>query len=233
MNVFDTESWYQAYPQLAAINDDAWSSCVDEMEYLEIPAGTSVFQVGEDCTHFFIILEGTAKVFAMDKQGHEIVLYRVWPGDLCVVTLATLLQDKKYPANGVTESDIRAARLPLDAFHRIFDRSRGFRSYVLDHLSARLHQTMRQVQEVAFDRLDIRLASLLYRRFLQQNSTWLEITHNQLAMELGTSREVTSRMLKSLERQRYLRLRRGIIKLSDEYSLERLNTLVKSESFSA
>jgi CRP/FNR family transcriptional regulator len=233
MSTADPAAWCQQHPQLAGIDDEAWLTTVIEMEFIEVPPDTPVFQLCESCSHFFIILEGTAQVFAMDRQGHEIVLYRVWPGDLCVVTLATLLQGKTYPANGVTESTVRAARLPVEAFYRAFSGSAGFRSYVLDHLSSRLHQTIRQVQEVAFERLDIRLANLLYRRFLQQNSERLEITHNQLAMELGTSREVASRMLKTLERQRYLRLRRGFIELSDEYALERLNHLVKDQSLSA
>jgi CRP/FNR family transcriptional regulator len=233
MTAADAAAWCQQHPRLAGIDDEAWLTTVSQMEYVDVPPNTPVFQVGESCAHFFIVFEGTAKVFAMDRQGHEIVLYRVWPGDLCVVTLATLMQNKTFPANGVTESRVRAARLSLDAFYTAFSGSAGFRRYVLDHLCSRLYQTIRHVQEVAFERLDIRLANLLYRRFLQENSERLEITHNQLAMELGTSREVASRMLKSLERQRFLRLRRGFIELSDGYALERLNHLVRDQGLSA
>jgi len=132
-------------------------------------------------------------------------------GHSCLLTTICLMGAQKYPAEGIAETDSELAILPLGAFEHALTASNGFRQFVMGSIGSRICDLMQLVEDVAFRRMDARLARLLLKQTGQQNE--LDCTHQQLAFELGSAREVVSRLLKDFERKGWVRLSRGKIEL--------------------
>jgi len=161
------------------------------------------------------VLEGGLRVSLQDASGHAILLYRVGPGESCVLTTTCLLGGRTYPAEGVVEVPSRGLFLPSPAVEALIEGSPAFRRFALAQIGARLADLLALVSEVAFRRTDARLAAWLSER-ARACGPRLETTHEAIAKELGTAREVVSRLLKELERRGLLRLGRGTIELAPD-----------------
>ncbi|NML35495.1 Crp/Fnr family transcriptional regulator [Paraburkholderia antibiotica] len=182
------------------------------------PAGMRLFATGALCRQFLLLTEGTVRVQSMSEAGREIVLYRVNPGESCVMTSACLLGARTYLAEGVAETALRGALLPAPAFERLLGESTAFRSFVFGAFVQRLAGLVEKVGEVALERIDARLA-----RFLLRHDGAIVCTHYAIAIELGTAREVVSRQLRGFEQRGWLTLRRGRIELLDRAALQALH----------
>ena len=186
---------------------------------IRLPAGATAFHQGDGCASFLLVLDGAIKVLARSPAGREIVLYRVRPGETCVLTTSCLLAQGHYPAEGVAEAPVRALAIPVAAFQRGLDRSAPFRQFVFRTYGERLANIIALVEDLNFGPLKSRLA----RRLLQQAvDDELQTTHQQLAAELGTAREVVSRQLKEFEQQGWISTGRGHIQLRDRAALQAL-----------
>lgn len=185
-----------------------------------LPAGATVFQPGMKCSRYLLVRCGRVRVFVSTASGREATLYRVEPGDTCVLTTSCLLSGDAYPAHAVTETPVEVQILPAAAFQALLDRSEGFRRFVFTSLGHRL-TTVIQRFEAQTDRA---ILPRLARHLLDACPTSGAVsgTHQQLASELGTAREVISRRLKDLEADGYVRLERGRIELTDPTALERI-----------
>lgn len=178
---------------------------------MEFEADTTLAGSSSACKKFMWILEGCVRVYRNSKEGREITLYRVMPGELCLMTLDSLLHGRHLPANAITETKTKSIVLTAEQFPILMDQLPQFRNYVVSTLAARAECMMRMVADITFQRLDLRLACLLGGLFQQSGGSPLKITHDELAKEVGSSREVISRILKELEHQDCLRLSRGSI----------------------
>jgi len=221
--ISDQHEWLKYYPELKDLNDAAWTAVLDKVERTTVPAGSVVFEPGQPCRGLLFLVHGSVRVSMVSGSGREISLYHLQQGELCMLSLATLLRSGDYAsAEAVTETEASVICLPTEHFRNAFAGSQGFQDYVLGKLATHLHDTLMLFREVAFDRLDMRLASLLFRRFKSSRVVDFTITHQQVALELGTTREVVSRMLKQLERNNCVRLMRGRIQLVNVDQLEQL-----------
>ncbi|MGI9336191.1 MAG: Crp/Fnr family transcriptional regulator [Gammaproteobacteria bacterium] len=187
---------------------------------VSLPAGARAFAAGAPCEHYLLLISGTVRVQQVSVSGREIVLYRVEGGESCILTTACLLAVRPYAAEGVTETPVEAVLLPRTTFERLMDRSAVFRRFVFSSYAHRLADLLVLVEEVAFGRLDVRLARCLLERGDSRGRVGL--THQALAVELGSAREVVSRQLKEFERQGWVRRERGEIEIVDTSSLEAL-----------
>ena len=167
-----------------------------------------------------LLVSGTVRVQQLSEAGREIVLYRVHAGESCVLTTACLLAFEDYSAEGMAETDIDAILIPRDTFDQMMARSKPFRAFVFEAYSKRITELFMVIEEIAFKRMDIRVAQKLLE--LQGDDRMLHLTHQQLAVELGTAREVISRQLKEFERRGWVTLTRGQIELRDAAAMERL-----------
>lgn len=213
------------YPEAKTLLDHASEAILACARQTQIPAGTRVFRETERCRQFMWLLEGTVRVFKHSPGGREITLYRVNPGGLCVLSLQCLLCDEGFPAEAETETDVIGLALSRQDFNRAIDESGNFRRYLLKVLSRRINDVLELVSEVTFQRLDLRLACLLGQLFERSQGKPLKITHAKLARELGTTREMISRILKEFEHQQCIQLSRGEIQL---VSREGLNWFSRS-----
>jgi CRP/FNR family transcriptional regulator len=193
----------------------------DAAQPVSAPAGTQLFAPGSPCRQFLLLLDGVVRVQALSRNGREIVLYRIYPGDSCVVTASCLLGSTAYPATGIAETPIQGLVLPTPAFERFLAESPAFRSFVFSAYAARLTDLVARIEEVALERIDVRLARLLLRLASPTTNT-VERTHQDLAADLGSAREVVSRQLKAFEQSGWVELQRGYVHLLDRDALESL-----------
>lgn len=208
-----------AYPELAQIQDKAWLTAIRNAVHHRFPARTVLLRGNAPVSQFLLILEGSVRVYYPAHDGREITLYRVQPGDLCILSINSLYQNQYFDVVAQASTDIYALAISAADFRAALAASEAFRTYVLSTVSGRLCELMCLVQDTAFQTLNVRLACLLGRLFERAKTRTIQVTHQQLAQEIGTTREVVSRILKEFEQQECIRLSRGQIVLNDETSL--------------
>ncbi len=213
-----TDDWLSCFPPLSAASEPD-RRFLAEAKILRVPAGVTVFRPGDDCQNYLMVVQGSVRVQKVAENGREIVLYRVESGQTCMLTTSCLLAGERYPAEGVTETEVVVRALSLELFHKLLATSDTFRRFVFGSFGERMADLMMLVEAIAFGRLDSRLAQRLLA--LGGSSGRIVITHQQLAAELGSAREVVSRLLKEFERRGWIALERGGIAVRDPASLSR------------
>jgi CRP/FNR family transcriptional regulator len=184
-----------------------------QLPLITLPAATPVFDCNARCAGFPLLLSGSVRVFRPLANGRNIELYRVVPSEPCILSLGCLLGGGAYPAFGATAEPTTMVVMPPPMFEECMATAAPFRSEMFRILGERLVNVMLLVEEVATLRLDVRLAAALLARDVDNQGAPLRITHQQLADELGTVREVISRVLDDFARQQMLVLGRGRIEL--------------------
>lgn len=188
-----------------------------EAFFARIPAGHDVFLEGDRADAIALLISGVVRVYKIGETGREITLYRFGNGQSCILTANAILHQKTFPAIATVEQDAEAVMVPAEAFRRWVEQYKVWREFVFDLLSQRLSSVMEIVEEVAFRRMDMRVASLLLSR--SPGKTAIRMTHQEIAAELGSSREVISRLLEDFAEQGLVRASRGQIEVLDEEGL--------------
>jgi CRP/FNR family transcriptional regulator len=204
------------YPALASLDEETLGAALERSQVVRMPAGTPMFGEGSPCRQFPLVLEGSIRV-AKGSEGRELQLYRVTPGESCVLTGSCLVGGRDYPATGVVERDARLVVLPKRVFDELVATHAPFREYVFALFAERLTDLMALVEAVAFHKLDRRLAAALLGR-----GRLVALTHQQLADELGSLREIVTRVLRSFADQGWVQLGRGSIEVLDAVALRRV-----------
>ncbi len=210
----------QLFPKLnEAIGKDGLN-ILEHSQQMTIPEGTTIFHQGDECLNYLLVISGSVKVITRAENGREIVLYHITSGGSCVLTTSCLISSENYPAEGITETDILALAIPKPVFEQYMGESKAFRKQVFHSYGDRLIKLITLVEEISFAKLDIRLA-----KFLLKNgsvNTPIRTTHQALATELGSAREVISRQLKEFEKKGWVRLNRGKIEIMNHDALASL-----------
>ncbi|MBU0603019.1 MAG: Crp/Fnr family transcriptional regulator [Gammaproteobacteria bacterium] len=204
------------YPLLSGLSPAARARIESEGRLLELPAGTVIFDEHQPCVGFPFVLEGQVKIAKSSASGRELPLYRVHTGETCVISSACLLGQLDYNAHAIAESAVRLLVLPSYLFDELMAEP-PFRRFVFGLFAERVAELMQLVEAIAFQRLDQRLAALL----LGHGRTF-HATHQQLADELGSVREIVSRLLKSFAEQGFVALGRNQIDILDPAGLRAL-----------
>lgn len=180
---------------------------------VSLPADYQVFSQGQACQHYVVITSGSVKVFARSSEGKEVVLYRIKAGEVCVLTTSCLLGNSRYPAEAITETSVSARIIPHKAFDALLAESQAMREFVFNSFSQRLNDLMLQIEQIALESVDQRLNRFLLKHADSQHM--ITATHQEIAVEIGSAREVVSRHLKALEKQQAIKLHRGKLELLD------------------
>ncbi len=207
----------ERYPVLSALPPERSARIVAEAQVMTVPAGTVLFEEHQPCHGFPFVLEGGIRVVKTAANGRELPLYRVLPGQTCIITSSCLLGRAHYNARGIAEQDTTLALLPRPQFDELLAEP-AFRDFVFELFAERIADLMQLVEEVAFRKLDQRLAGLLLGK-----GRIVRATHQQLADELGSVREMVSRLLKGFAEQGLVRLAREQIEILDPAGLRRLS----------
>ena len=209
--------WIDRFPGLSKLDEPIRQTLVQRSQIIELPSGTVIFGPGKAPENLLLLLEGTVRVQQVAENGREIVLYRVQAGESCVLTTACLLAYEDYLAEGLAETAIQAVAIPRSVFEDLIARSSLFRRFVFTAYSKRITDLFVVIEEVAFKRIDIRLAQKLLD--LGRTSGHVHLTHQQLATELGSAREVISRQLHEFQRRGWVSATRGDVRLTDIQAL--------------
>jgi CRP/FNR family transcriptional regulator len=206
----------ELYPVLAELPPGLAARIVAEAQTMTVPAGTVVFDEHQACQGFPFVIKGDIRVVKPAANGRELPLYRVLPGESCIITSSCLLGHSDYNARGIAEGETTLALMPRLLFDELLA-APAFRNFVFHLFSERIAELMQVIEEVAFRKLDQRLAGLLLGK-----GKLVHATHQQLADELGSVREIISRLLKGFAEQGLVRLSREQVEILDPAGLRRM-----------
>jgi len=188
-----------------------------ESFFARLPIRADVFAIGSDVEAIPLLLAGAVRVYKIGETGREITLYRFGAGESCILTANAILSKQLFSAIATVEQPVEAVMIPAETFRAWVRRYDLWRDFVFDLLSQRLSSVMEIVDEVAFRRMDMRVSTLLMDRAANENP--VRVTHQEIAAELGSSREVISRILEGLAAQHFIRMGRGTIEVLDQDAL--------------
>ena len=214
------EAWVDRFSGLSRLDVATKQLLIKRSVIIDVPKGTMLFGPGKSPQNMLFLLDGTVRVQQVSDTGHEIVLYRIEAGQSCVLTTACLLAYDDYSAEGICETDVQAAAIPRDVFDDLVAQSKSFRDFVFAAFSKRITDLFQMIDEVAFQKMDVRLADKLLN--LSQGQIRIPTTHQKLSVELGTAREVISRQLQEFQRRGWIEQSRGCVNLVDRTALENL-----------
>lgn len=212
-------SWVERFEGLRDLPADIRGDLEKGGQVVTVPAGTEVFAPGQAADNLLLLLDGTVRVVQHSETGREIFLYRVHPGESCVLTTACVLAMADYSASGVAETDVRAVAIPRKVFDDLVARSPLFREFVFKAYARRITELFTLIDEIVFKKLDVRLAERLLEL---ADADVVKATHQTLGVELGTAREVISRTLADFQRRGWIEQSRGMIHLVGKADLARL-----------
>lgn len=210
-------SWIERFPGLSKLDPAVRDMLEKRSAVITVPKDTVIFGPGKSPENLLLLLEGTVRVQQLAENGREIVLYRVHAGESCVLTTACLLAYEDYSAEGIAETAVSAVAIPRTVFDDLVSNSAEFRAFVFTAYSKRITDLFLVIEEIAFRRMDIRLAQKLIELAAEDGT--VRATHQQMAAELGTAREVVSRQLSEFQRREWVAQSRGEIRILDRAAL--------------
>lgn len=214
---------------MATISESAMDSIPQEFSFLKgtnarlvhMPSGTWVFRENDGCGRVGFVKSGSIRVFKDHASGRSITLYRLGSGDACALAMSCALHNPIHQASAIVEKDAEVYTLSIEEFQHLLDKSPSAREFVFESFAARLTDTMLLVEEVVFQKMDERLAAVVLEHGIRHRSDDIAITHEQLAEETGTAREVVTRLLHDFSERGFVALSRGHVKILDRRGLAR------------
>jgi CRP/FNR family transcriptional regulator len=210
----------RSFPALARLPEVEARLLANAVE-VAAPRGTVLFRPGDPCPGYLLVAQGSVRVSRISATGRVVVLYHVGMGESCILTTACLLSGSDYDSTeAVVEQDVRGIQLAADGFHRALAESSGFREFVFRSFGQRILDLSERVDNLAFHPVAARLAQVLLTRCDRDGK--VVATHQELAEELGSAREVVGRQLKAFAGQGWLQVERGAVQLLDTDALGEL-----------
>ena len=210
-------NWTERFVGLARLSVPIRQKLERSARIRRIAPGQRLFGPGTVPGGMLFLLSGTVRVHQQSESGRDIVLYRVSGGESCIMTTACLFTQQNYYAEGVAETDVVAAEVPKATFDELIADSDEFRTFVFAAYSHRIVELFRLIDDVVFGRMDLRIAERLVQ--LSDKDGIARLTHQDLAAELGTAREVVSRQLTEFQRRGWIEQGRGQVRLVDADAL--------------
>lgn len=213
------EKVFGRFPLFRTAGPDVQAELFQHAALVQIPAHQFICLEGNKCSGIPLVLEGHARVYKLSEAGREITLYHVEPGDSCILTASCIMSGIEFPAFVATETDVEAIVVPPAVLQRWVKQYEVWNEFLWAMLASRFAEVISLVQEIAFQRVDKRTADYLVHA--ADADGLIKKTHQDIAADLGTSREVISRILKEFEHSGLVTLSRGEIHAKDLIELRR------------
>ncbi len=204
------EEFVNIFPIFRKSNDGLTDEILSAAVYKKFAKDAFLYLEGDSCSGIAFVLTGEIRVFKIGQIGREITLYEIFPGETCILNASCILSHQKYPANAVGISDGTMIYLPHNVFQKLIATHDVMRTFIFSLFSRRLTEIIELVEEVTFGKMDQRLTDYLIEK---AENDQLHTTHQKIADELGTSREVVSRLLKDFEHKEKIFLARNLIRI--------------------
>ncbi len=212
-------AWVDETGFLASLDADA-RHVLEGLTPVHVPYRATLFRPGDQARSFVVLLSGRIGVYLTGRNGRELLLYAVTPGETCVQTTLGVLGGAPYSGEAIAESDLVVVMVPPDVFERLMAESAAFRGFVFKAFADRLGDLMFVLEQVAFVKVEQRLAHALVER--ADEAGQVSLTHQELAVIIGTAREVVSRRLEALASKGVLTNERGQIRIIERMELARM-----------
>ncbi len=216
-----TDALKNAFPQLGG-DDSLLKLLRAHCTHVTPKAGETLCLQGNRSNALPLVISGMVRVFKISESGKEITLYHIVDGESCVLTTASILADTPFPAEAQTDSDTRLVLLPAASVTEWISRFPVWQRFIFQLVAQRMAEVITVVEEVAFQRMDRRIANFLMLQKASDDGA-IHITHQAIAAEIGTAREVVTRVLRDLERKGILALKRGRIRIVNPVALQQLS----------
>jgi CRP/FNR family transcriptional regulator len=200
------------FPELT--EDTLVEAIANQGTYREVDAGESIMSPGQQILSVPLLITGTIKVMGQDEDGRELLLYHLFPGDTCAMSLTCCMANKRSEISAIAEDDLEMIEIPVYLVDEWMNKFKSWKGFVMSTYQKRFDELLKFINQVAFKKMDQRLVAYLKEKSDALNSDTIHATHREIANELGTSREVVSRLLKQLELSDLIELQRNEIKLT-------------------
>ena len=214
-----TEKLHNLFPNLTEEQFPDYTEFKSAAVNSVIPKGKMITIEGDNCSYLSFVLSGIVRVYKIGESGREITLYRLYKGDSCILTASCILSHSTFPAYSIAETDVEVISIPSNLFSRWIKQYSFWQNYTFNLVSERLADIIAVVEEIAFRHIDVRIADRLNKLY-EENGNPVKITHQKLASDIGSSREVVSRILKDFEEKNIIRISRGEIEILEPASLK-------------
>jgi CRP/FNR family transcriptional regulator, anaerobic regulatory protein len=204
--------------QLPTLTDpELWEEILSKGTLHRFEPGQAILEPGQYIKMVPIVVEGAIKIMRMDEEGHELFLYYLEPGETCAISLTCCSAHKPSEVKAVAEAPTTLIGIPVGDHEQWTHKYRQWKEFVSQTYQNRFQEVLAVIDEIAFKRMDERLLKYILVKVRQFKSNELTITHQEIASELGTSREVVSRLLKQLEKRKLIELGRNKIYVRDNF----------------
>jgi len=200
------------FPVLGALSEQNRQILYKAGQVLDLPQGQMLLQQNQQCQFIPLVLSGQLRVYKLSPNGREMTLFRTGPGETCLMSIACRLKDEEFPALAQVEEAAELFMVPVPVYQDILDRLPEWKDFLILTLYEHLTETMETLEAVAFDRTDRRLATWLLESSANGKGP-IRTTHETIAVELGTAREVISRLLGEFKNRGSVALGRGRIEV--------------------
>lgn len=178
-----------------------------------IPKNTPIIEVGEYIKSMPLILKGAIKILREDENGEELVLYYLEKGDTCAMTLSCCLGQTKSKIAAISETEVEMILIPKEKMAVWLTIYKSWQAFILESYHARVNELLEAIDTIAFLKMDERLFKYLKDKAMVTHNDVIFTTHKEISDDLHTSRVVISRLLKKLENEGKIKLRRNNIKV--------------------
>ncbi|MEG1632624.1 MAG: Crp/Fnr family transcriptional regulator [Oscillospiraceae bacterium] len=196
---------------------------VDTLQIHSYAKGTVLYYGGGECAGVEIVKSGRARVYINSRDGKEITLYRILDNDVCMMSAACMIKNINFGISIETEADSEIAVIPRGVYQKLNDENMAVKSFTLDMVASKFSDVMWLLEQLVFSNMGRRLAGVLMEQSALAESLTLNITHEKIAVDLGTAREVVTRLLKQFQTEGLVTLSRGRIEISDEAALRKMS----------
>lgn len=211
------------FPFLNELKVEMLKRFMETIKIGKYPIATTILEEGASCTNMVFVLDGIIRVYKLSPEGKEITLYRLGVGETCVLSVACIMGNTHYPAIAQVEEEATLGIIPAKLYNEIFLSEAACQQFIFNTISTRLQEIMILIDEVVFKSMDTRLAAFILQRLEKSgNEEKLDMTHEKIAIELGTAREVISRLLKDFEKKTIVSLSRGKIIVKNKEFLKKI-----------
>jgi len=186
---------------------------ITKSKFIPLDAGENILEEAQYIRNIPLVYRGRVRVMRQDDSGRKVLLYYIEPGESCALSLAAGLNHQKSIAYAETDLDTELFSIPIDVLEELMGQFPTMNEFILKLFHSRFNELIQFIDSVVFKTMDFRLIELLKKKQRKTNTNLLKVTHQQLADELGTAREVISRLLKQLENEKKVINHRGKIEL--------------------
>lgn len=184
--------------------------------------GRQVYRLSDGCKGLMIVRKGCLRVYMISEEGRDVTLYRLYPGDVCVLSAACLMQEIDFEVMIDAEEDTESVTIPAVELKSIMEEHLLMQNFVYKKTAERFSDVMWTVQQILFKRTDQRIAQYLWNEMQRQDSAVISVTHDKMARDIGSVREIVSRLLKHMAEDKILKAGYGKVEILDKNRLREM-----------